>query len=170
MKKLNIFFTSDNHFYHKNIMKYENRPFDSIEDMNETMIKNWNSTVGPKDHIYILGDLTFSNKENTKKLLDSLNGKKYLIIGNHDKVGEEIKKYFVWVDNLRQIKIDDQKIILCHYPIYSWNGKFHGSWHFHGHTHTVSHEDFTHEKKVNVGVDLWDYAPVSFERIIGEEK
>lgn len=90
-----IYLISDTHFYHKNIIKYENRPFSSVEEMNETMIQNWNRVVTDKDYVFHLGDFCFASDkysgtykekyiETSKELLDRLNGHKVLIHGNHD--------------------------------------------------------------------------------------
>ena len=76
--------TSDQHFFHKNIIQYENRPFLTKEEMNESMIKDWNSVVHKRDYIYVLGDLAFGNKEMIKNLISRLNGRIHLIMGNHD--------------------------------------------------------------------------------------
>ena len=81
-----IYFISDTHFYHKKIIKYVNRPFKDVEEMNNTLINNWNKRVKHKDEVYILGDFSFGNKEQTLDLLNKLNGRKYLIKGNHDRV------------------------------------------------------------------------------------
>jgi len=79
---LNIFFTSDTHFGHKNILKYCNRPFVNVEEMDEVMIERWNGRIGKNDSVYHLGDFSFSS--NPKTYFERLNGKKILIIGNHD--------------------------------------------------------------------------------------
>lgn len=78
------YFTSDLHFGHKNIIKYEDRPFSSVEEMDEFLIYKWNSKVGKNDEVYILGDFGFVSGTRANELLDRLNGKKFLIKGNHD--------------------------------------------------------------------------------------
>ena len=79
-----IYFTSDLHFYHKNINKYAKRPLDSVEEMNEKLIKNWNNRIKSEDEVYILGDFTMKGTEYAADILSKLKGKKYLIKGNHD--------------------------------------------------------------------------------------
>ena len=78
------FYTSDLHFGHKNIIKYENRPFNSVEEMDEELIRRWNNKVGKNDEVYILGDFAFASGRRVNELLDRLNGRKYLLRGNHD--------------------------------------------------------------------------------------
>ncbi len=160
-----IWFTADLHFHHQNILDYEVRPFLDAEEMNEILLENWLSTVQKNDEVYILGDLSFGNSIQISALIKKLSGRKHLILGNHDHLNQEQKKEFIWVGHYKEIKIKSQKIVLFHYPIYSWNGKEKEHWHFHGHTHKASHESFAHPLKVNVGVDHWHYKPVRFDTI-----
>ena len=81
---MNVFFTSDLHFFHKNIIRFDNRPFTSVEEMNETLIRNWNRKVKKDDLVYILGDISWGNDEETCAIFARLNGRKVLIKGNHD--------------------------------------------------------------------------------------
>lgn len=166
-----IWFTSDLHLFHNNIItKFEFRPFKDIAEMNETIINNYNSVVTDNDDVYLLGDICFGRPKDNIKILKSLKGKKYLIKGNHDKFNAEQKSCFMWIKDYYKLRVDGQKIVLCHYPFYSWDGRdrkrdgiYKGSWHFHGHTHTNSHDDFYHPCKVNIGVDHWNYTPVSLD-------
>lgn len=173
-----IYFTADPHFLHDNVIKYENRPFTSVDEMTEAIVKKWNKTVSPKDDIYILGDIGLGKNEKVLDIIRRLNGKKYLILGNHDswvekhmgrrtKIGLQLEELFEWIKPYHKLKIYNQKIILCHYPIYAWDTKEHGSWHLHGHTHNNSHSDYFHMRKVNVGMDLWNFTPVSIRNILG---
>ena len=95
--KTNIFFTADHHFGHANIIKFTERPFTSLEEMNEELIKRWNEKVSTKDEVYHLGDLSLGNADFTKEVLDRLNGKIYLIKGNHDKSTLSYPKRFEWI-------------------------------------------------------------------------
>lgn len=172
---MSIFFTADTHFYHKNILNIdlEHRPFNSIEEMNEVLIKNWNNKVTNKDETYILGDFSFGNKEQTINILNRLNGQKYLIKGNHDKVVkyQEVSNKFAWVKDYYEIKKKQvgYRIILFHYPIQSWNGKHYGSLHFYGHVHSGSHRDMMIENNsYNVGVDVNNYEPISLEEVVSK--
>lgn len=159
------YFTSDTHFYHKMCCE-KFRPFETIEEMNEIILVNWNRTVQPNDEIYILGDFSFGNSKQKLDVLKRLNGKKYLINGNHDNLNKEHKSYFEWVKDYFKLKYQGKTFILCHYPIYSWDKKEYGSIHLHGHTHDNSHDDFKHPNKINVGVDVNNFKPLSIDEII----
>lgn len=159
------FFTSDTHFGHTNIIKYCNRPFTCADEMDEAMIKNWNSVVQPQDTIYHLGDFGFVHADKIAKVLKRLNGKKIFIMGNHDKQMRDpsIRGFFEEMTNYKEIYIrNKQKVVLCHYPFASWNGSFHGSYHLHGHTHNNYHSPM---RVLDVGVDCWNYTPVSYDEI-----
>jgi calcineurin-like phosphoesterase family protein len=94
-----VFFTADSHLNHYNIMKYCNRPFTAIDDMNETIIGNWNACIDNEDEVYVLGDVGFDKSRTLKNHLRRLNGTKYLIRGNHDKHVDEkmLLEYFKWI-------------------------------------------------------------------------
>jgi calcineurin-like phosphoesterase family protein len=166
-----VYFTSDLHFGHENIIKYSNRPYDSVETMNKALINNWNDTVGHDDEIYILGDLTGDTGQ-AKRYLPALNGKKYMIAGNHDKwlnTPEEIDFYFEWIKEYAVINAKGFKWVLFHYPIMEWAGFYKGSIHLHGHVHNrpvLSSLNPSTIRVFNVGVDVNEYKPVSMDEII----
>jgi len=173
-----IFFISDLHFGHANIIKHCNRPFTSADEMDETLIKNWNNTVKPKDEIYILGDLTLRSADEAHKYLTLLNGRKYFIMGNHDKFLRKgrFDKYandFEWVKDYEMVYIDGKCFVLFHYPILEWANYHRGSVHLHGHTHnrSVSFESPGNLNRLafNVGVDVNDFRPVSITEILKSE-
>ena len=175
-----IHFTSDQHVGDANIIKYCHRPFSSLEEMNFAMLERWNAVVGPDDEVYCLGDFAFQSREyELEVLLGQLNGRIYYVKGNHDKEVLRADKRvgrFEWVKDYFELKVDDpempdgrQKICLMHYPLMSWNGEVHGSWHLHGHTHEIVMSD--KPAMLNVCVEQTDYAPISYEdvkRIITE--
>jgi calcineurin-like phosphoesterase family protein len=168
---MNVFFTSDTHFNHKNIIEYCDRPFDSIEEHDEYLIEQWNKTVSSKDHVYHLGDFAFwKNNIDPDKIASRLNGKKYLIIGNHDKKLPD--KHFTILGHYYELNpksFDNETkilpIILCHYPFHSWNRAYHGSWHLYGHVHGKNEENDTFSLRMDVGVDSNDFSPVSYDEI-----
>ena len=128
-----IFFTADLHFGHENIIKFCNRPFDTVEAMNKALINNWNQAVGHDDEIYILGDFTSDNGK-AKRFLPYLNGKKYMIAGNHDKwLNDPDETFFLleWVKEYAIIGGMGFKWVLFHYPIAEWAGFYSGSIHLH---------------------------------------
>lgn len=116
MRKPKIFLIGDTHFSHFNIIKYCNRPFDDAEQMNKELIKNWNSVVGKYDIVYVLGDFALCGKEQIIKITQQLNGRKRLILGNHDKASLETyyRAGFEYVYN-HPIILEDF-YILSHYP------------------------------------------------------
>lgn len=132
-----IFFTADLHFNHKNIIQYSNRPYSSVQQMEEEIIKNWNKTVSHNDTVYVLGDFCFGwNSNKIKEVLSKLNGIKHLIVGNHDKVNpHKLSNEWASIDNYKEINIDNRYLILSHYPIAEWNGCWYGSIHLYGHCH-----------------------------------
>lgn len=170
---MSIFLTSDNHFYHKNIIKYENRPFESVEEMNAIMIENWNKKIEKNDEVYILGDFAFTDGKRATELLKTLNGKKYLIRGNHDsflKDKDFDKAQFEWIRDYYILRYNNYKFILFHYPIQVWDCQHHGAIHLYGHVHSNSegHHPLLEElvNAYNVGVDVHEYAPKNIEEFI----
>lgn len=162
-----IYFTSDLHFYHKNIMKYSPsfRDFKDTDEMNEKLIELWNGVVTPEDTIYNLGDLSMA--ANTKKIIEvakRLNGKHFLILGNHDypiksdreKLIEMIKddgnKLFEDIRDYKFLTFPGVQIALSHYPMAGWENQQHGAIMLHGHLHDYITN--VKGKILNVGFDL----------------
>lgn len=165
---MNIYFTSDLHFGHTNIIKYSNRPFTSVHEMDEGLIENWNKTVNSNDVIWLIGDIFFSNAERAKEILLRLKGKKRLILGNHDKVIRNNKSVQDLFDkiypDLHQEYINGDLVVMCHYPLLTWNKAHHGSFMLHGHCHNTIPYDPKY-RRLDVGVDAQNYAPISFDEI-----
>lgn len=164
---MTVWFTSDTHFGHANVIRYSDRPFDDVEEMNEIMIRNWNAIVRPGDLVYHLGDFAFTRPEQATKIAKRLMGQKYLVWGNHDKALRKDKDFmaqWIWAKDIADIKVGDQRIVLCHYAMLTWNQSHRGAWNLHGHSHGSLKED-PHSLRVDVGVDCWDYQPAMFETI-----
>jgi len=160
-----LFFTADTHWNHTNVIKYCNRPFSSIEEMNNTLIENWNSVINPGDLVYHLGDFAFAKStESVEDYIRKLNGNIYLICGNHDRKSVINASGFVWIKDYAKIKIGNQKIILCHYAFRVWECKHYGSYHLYGHSHGTL-PDIENEYSIDVGVDSWNFYPVSYDQI-----
>ena len=171
---MNTFFTADTHFGHRNIINYINRPFTSVEEMDETLIQNWNNVVQPLDVVYHLGDFCFGNPW---KYLDRLNGYIKFIIGGHDKElskriynkfndSDMMKKNFIY-GNLLDVIIDKQLIVLCHYSMRKWNRSHYGSWHLYGHSHgNLPPLGLSFD----VGVDTNDFYPYSLDDVSNKMK
>jgi len=155
----NIFLTSDTHFFHRNILQYCNRPFSTVEEMNDALIKNWNTVVKPNDIVYHLGDLTLSTRvELVDEILGRLNGTIRLVKGNHDKW---LKKYNLlenkdkieWIRPYNKETLGGHEIIMCHFPFLTWDGSYRGSIHCHGHAHGGNDHLNVGTKRIDVGVD-----------------
>ena len=120
------YYISDCHFFHQNILRLTNRPYNTVEEMNEDIISRWNSRVTNDDDVYILGDMffKFDDIQQVKDILNRLNGKKHLIKGNHDRFLKQIRwqDYFESFDLYKEIADGDRCVILFHYPIEEWNG------------------------------------------------
>lgn len=166
-----IYFTSDTHLNHANIIKYCNRPFDSVEQMNEHIITQWNSVIQPHDLVYHLGDFALGKKAEIKGKLDQLNGHIHLLKGNHDSEATTKLDRFVWVKDMYELKVPDEEmdvtqvLVLCHYPIESWNHRAHGAWHLHGHCHGTLKKSPDQPARFDIGVDVMGYTPLSYEEI-----
>ena len=168
-----IYFTSDLHLGHDNIIRLCNRPFSNVEEMDQALIDNWNWRVQPQDTVYILGDLMFRNKKPPEEYLRQLRGKKHLIIGNHDR--DWIKKcdldrYFESVTNLNFISDGQHQMTLCHYPMMSWPHMMRAYMVF-GHIHENTDADYwpliaRSERMLNAGVDINRFQPVTFQELI----
>ena len=171
-----MWFTSDSHFFHKNVIEYCKRPYDNIESMNEAMIAEWNSKVKPDDIVYHTGDFSFAKKvSKTLDIINRLNGRIFLIKGNHDyssfiKAIRNMDK-FIDIRDLYKLKVKDpdtpsgtQEIILCHYALEVWEHSHYGSWHLHGHSHGTLPDNFD-KMRLDIGVDNHDMKILSYEDV-----
>lgn len=169
----NYWFTSDTHYWHKNIIKYSNRPFSSVEEMNEALLENYNKVVKPGDCVYHLGDFAFCDDDKAEAIFKRLPGQKFFIWGNHDKNLQKnrdlMKKYFVWAKDLASIRIGDQRIILCHYSMRVWNRSHHGAYQLYGHSHGSLFDD-PKLLSMDVGVDPNNYYPINFDQVVAHMK
>lgn len=136
------FYISDLHFGHFNIIRYDNRPFNSIEEMDKVLINNWNSVVSRGDTVWILGDISWHDDEKTVEIFEQLNGIKVLIKGNHDKIkrSSKLSKCFTSIQDYAELYLDKKnKVVMSHYPMPFWNGQFRDTIHLYGHIHN-SHQ------------------------------
>lgn len=153
-----IWFTSDTHLGHANILKYTARPFNTVDEMNEALIDNWNTVVSPGDVVYHLGDFAFNNHA---RFCSRLNGQVVLIEGSHDRMSAKERKAFTWVGPRHTVK-GEPDIVLSHYAMRTWPRSHYGTWHLFGHSHGNLPP---HGKSFDVGVDCWGLAPVSLETV-----
>jgi len=163
---MKYYFSSDWHLNHFNILKYDKRPFDTVDQMNASIISNYNSIVNEEDEFYFLGDFCMGDRSKAEAYLQQVNGKKYFIRGNHDqpKIIELFKKYGTYLGQKAEIIINQKSITLCHYSLEEWNGSRNGSWHLFGHYHG-NLPDNPNCLSLDVGINVWNYLPVSFEEI-----
>jgi calcineurin-like phosphoesterase family protein len=174
-RKDRIFFTADTHWGHRNIIRYCQRPFSDVEEMNEALITNWNSTVGKDDIVFHLGDFAMGGSAEWSRLLDHLNGKIYLILGNHDMktIGKGFSR-FEHVAMQMLINIGGQRIYLNHYPFLCFGGAYRNTWQLFGHVHSgplsktgkdIPRLSMLFPSQYDVGVDNNGFRPVSFNEV-----
>ena len=162
------YFTSDWHIFHKNIIKYCDRPFASEKQMRNVLINNYNQIVRKDDSCFFLGDMAMlgtSQWEHLKGIVQSLNGDKHLIFGNHDefKWQRYVDIGFTTVHSALWLEEDGLPIVLAHDPsVYCTLAP--DTVLIHGHIHTL-YKSIPSRKVINVGVDMWDFKPVNIEQI-----
>jgi calcineurin-like phosphoesterase family protein len=194
MKQETIWFSSDFHYNHRNLVKgissWTNkakcRDFETLNEHNDRLVKNINSCVEPNDTLYFLGDWSFGS---TKDILDFRNRlickNIHIILGNHDKAIKQKQRElighnkFVSISQIKEIKIDDQLIVLCHFPMRTWEKAHKGSWMLHGHCHGTMEKHYRFKqlfskffirtevsKTMDVGIDTHpQFKPYSYEAI-----
>lgn len=174
-------FTADLHFGHENIIGYCDRPFTSVDDMNAALIDNWNSTVDDSDEVWVVGDVAMGPIRESLGLVSALNGTKVLITGNHDRCWEGSERpHDKWLPRYRdagftdirqgvvQTTVGGHDVLAAHFPyegdshdedrFIRWRPIDAGAWLLHGHVHTTWK---VNGRQINVGTDVWDYAPVA---------
>lgn len=186
MEKQKIFFTSDLHFGHENVIRFDNRPFNTVEEMDEEMIKRWNTKVGKGDIVYVLGDFIWKAATNEAvSIIRRLNGQIILIKGNHDRFlhNAAAKKALAGIKDYDDIcvTLEDgttRRCILSHYFIPFYNGHRYQAIHLHGHSHftkesaeevrtTTELNEKGYDLKIyNVGCMYWNYTPVTLDEIL----
>ena len=168
-----FFFTADTHFGHANIIKFCDRPFEDVNEMDERLIENWNARITNHDTVFIMGDMFFKSETDPEHTLARLKGHKHLILGNHD-FGWLAKlslasKYFESVDNYKEYAANGRNYVMCHYPLVSY--RHDSKWYMiHGHIHNDKNLDFwdilkNRPRILNAGVDVNNFYPVTFEEL-----
>lgn len=164
-----MYFSSDLHLGHRGVIKFNNRPFETLDEMHQTIIHNFNSVIKKTDMLYLLGDIAYRiPMDEANALIAKIKGKKILIRGNHD--GEYDPALFEAVYDYKEFNHQKLKYVLMHYPLMEWNRSRHNSSiHLHGHIH--SNGAYNEENRKNgilrydVGVDSHCYYPVSLTYI-----
>ena len=147
-----IYYIADNHFGHKNVIRFDNRPFADTVLMDEVLVHNWNERVTEDDTVYILGDCFWKNEENSVKLIQRLKAHKHLIRGNHDRVHGRLRFYYESIEHYAEINDNDRLVILCHYPIPFYKNQHYGAVMLYGHVHNTREQDFIEKWKR----ELWE--------------
>lgn len=175
---MTIRYTADTHFSHALMLTACKRPFDSVQEMDEALIRKWNAVVSPDDTVYHLGDFSMGlhNEERVRSIFSRLMGRKVLILGNHDydkpNVVHPLIASLDWdIPPVQQLEVNDggQRIFLSHYACRTWPGIGKGAWHFYGHNHGQMPN---HLRSRDVGVDCPDtgYAPRTFKELTRQMK
>jgi calcineurin-like phosphoesterase family protein len=178
-----IWFISDEHFWHRNVIRLCTRPFSDLNNMHQELIKRFNALVKPEDTVIHCGDFCFGSGGRAREILSQLNGRHILVMGNHDKgMISMMNAGFILVVSELALRIGNKKVLVKHYPYRpawirrKWNRLFkpyelkhlerrppnNGGWLIHGHTHR---KEKLINKMINVGVDSCNYRPVSFSEI-----
>lgn len=163
----NIYFSSDLHLGHKNIIRLCNRPYKHLHEMNEGIIDNFNSIVNKDDTVYLLGDIIWGGVNWATTCLNRLNGKLVLIRGNHDKGTLKVPERFESIHNLHETSIDGQRVIMCHYPMLEWAGSYRRAIHLFGHSHGNLNKKYWGKGtgRYDVGVDSNNYKPITLKQV-----
>ena len=189
VEEMRIFFTSDLHFGHENVLKFDDRPFETVEEMDEELIRRWNNKVDKGDLVYVLGDLIWKTANNEAlSIIKRLNGQIILIKGNHDRFikNATAKNALAGLKDYDDICValadgTTRRCILSHYFMPFYNGHRQNAIHLHGHSHNTEEHYLElgiiqaikkngYEPKVyNVGCMLWNYEPVTLEEILNSK-
>lgn len=188
----NLFFTSDTHFGHDNIIKFCNRPFKDIKEMDDTIVSNWNRVVGKDDIVFHLGDFAFGGSQVWNNMISRLNGHIHLVVGNHDlkNIRQGYMGRFESVSTQLILNINNRLVYLNHYPFLCYAGSWRNPdavvYQLFGHVHTRPHGDLSkvsdeEVKRIlgldaprlaylmptqyDVGVDNNNFTPVSFKEV-----
>jgi len=175
-----IYYISDLHFGHKNVIHFDTRPFADIEVMEEVMVRNWNEKVTDEDTVYVLGDAFWKNEENSISIINRLNGHKRLVKGNHDRVRGKLRACWESIDDYLEIDDSGRLVILCHYPIPFYKNQHYGAVMLYGHVHNSREWHVMEEwqekmwdseipsKLINVGcmMPYMDYTPRSLDELL----
>ena len=170
-----LFFVADSHFCHEAIIKYCERPFKSVGAMNEAIIENWNSVIGPKDTVFHLGDFELGSSEKLKNIINQLHGEIHLIKGNHDfRQSKGVLSLFKEVTLEKLIEVDGYKILMNHYPLLCYSGSHRSdAFQLFGHVHTRTNTrgtdagrlQYLYPNQLDVGVDGHNFTPWSFAQV-----
>jgi len=163
-------YIADTHFGHRGSLKFENRPWQDVDEMNHELIALWDSTTTDKDSVFILGDFAFhAEPQEVMDILKQLKGKKHLLRGNHDKFLDKPGfdwRYFEWVKDIHYLHDNGKRIVLCRYPMAVWQNSHHGAIHFYGHVHLDGFEQHPHLELVPNAYNVCGWIPRTADEIL----
>lgn len=165
-----IYYIADTHFGDERVMRLAQRPFISVSQMNEFLCAKWNEKVGGDDSVYIVGDFAFDDAA-AQKIFPLLNGRKHLILGNHDKLSSESLNMFESVNQIVTVFDEGRSVCLCHYPLLSYENSVYGGYHIFEHIHNNQSDlAFNIVKNIpriyNCGVDVNDFEPKTLNDLV----
>lgn len=165
---MTVYFTSDTHFGDPRVLRFDHRPFRTIDEHDAALIANWNETVGPGDEVWFLGDFALGpTPERKAEILAALNGRKHLMIGNNDDEATLRLPGWASVRHYAEIAVDGRQLVLCHYPFRTWNDMGRGAIDLHGHSHGRLGPI---PRQYDVGVDAQDFRPVRLDQILAHRR
>lgn len=176
------YYIADMHFGHSNVLRLDSRPFADVDEMNEQLIKNWNSVVTDNDTVYVIGDAFWKYEENSIAIMERLKGYKRLIKGNHDRVHGRLQKYWESIEDYAEIHDEGRLLILCHYPIPFYKNHHYGAIMLYGHLHATKEWEYLEKWQkelweneipglmINVGCMMphMYYTPQTLSDLLGE--
>ena len=161
------FYISDLHMFHDKMT--ECRCITSNDELHALIKHNWQKAVSDSDTVYVLGDLGMYHAEEIAEFINKLPGRKILLTGNHDRWNlkcRELRNCFEEIHNYMEIRDQERKVVLCHYPMEDWNGMMEGFFHVHGHVHKSRHQISVMDNRFNANVEYNAYTPVTLDELI----
>ena len=163
--RMSVYFSSDTHFGHAQALARFRRPFASVKEMNDAMIARWNESVGADDEVWHLGDFAINLAGPAlSRIFNALAGRKHLVRGNNDGTATTALRGWASIRDYAEIDVEGTHLVLCHYPFRTWNGMYKGALNLHGHSHGQLKGL---PRQIDVGVDVWDFRPVTLAQIRG---
>ena len=165
---MTTFFTSDTHFGDMRVLRFDHRPFPTLDAHDEALVARWNAVVGASDTVWHLGDFVLGpSPARAAAILDALAGEKHLLIGNNDDDATLALAGWASVGSYREITVEGRTLVLCHYAFRTWNGMGRGALNLHGHSHAKLSPM---PKQYDVGVDAQDFRPVTLSEILASRR
>jgi len=163
---MTVHFTADTHFGHAGARALYRRPFPTVAAMDDAMVARWNGAVAPHDTVWHLGDFAVRHPD-PAAMLAALHGQKHLVTGNNDGAAITALPGWASVVPYMELQVDGTALVLCHYAFRTWRGMGKGAINLHGHSHGRLRPQ---TRQVDVGVDVWEFRPVTLDQIKGTRR